>query len=54
VYQFPVERASHLAMREIVRELETNMNLERVTIVCFHQETYEAYRAAEQKFIMTP
>jgi O-acetyl-ADP-ribose deacetylase (regulator of RNase III) len=48
VYRFPVERASHLAMQEIVKELETNRNLEHVVIVCFNQETYEAYRTAEQ------
>jgi O-acetyl-ADP-ribose deacetylase (regulator of RNase III) len=48
VYRFPVERASHLALQEIVKELETNMNLDRVIIVCFNRETYEAYRTAEQ------
>ena len=53
VYRFPVERASRLAMHEIVKELETNRNLELVIIVCFHQETYEAYRAAEQELINT-
>jgi O-acetyl-ADP-ribose deacetylase (regulator of RNase III) len=54
IYRFPVERASHLALQEITKELETNMNLERVIIVCFNQETYEAYRTAEQELIKTP
>jgi O-acetyl-ADP-ribose deacetylase (regulator of RNase III) len=54
IYRFPVERASHLALQEIIKELETNMNIERVIIVCFNQETYEAYRTAEQELIKTP
>jgi O-acetyl-ADP-ribose deacetylase (regulator of RNase III) len=51
IYRFPVERASYLALQEIIKELETNTNLDRVFIVCFNRETYEAYRAAEQKLI---
>ncbi len=49
VYRFPVERASRLALRGIIQELETNMNLERVIIVCFDQGTYETYISAEQE-----
>jgi O-acetyl-ADP-ribose deacetylase len=47
VYRFPIERASRLALREIIQELETNTNLECVTIVCFDRVTYETYLAAE-------
>jgi O-acetyl-ADP-ribose deacetylase len=53
VYRFPVERASRLALREIVHELETNVNLMRAIIVCFDQKTYEAYLTAEQELSKT-
>jgi O-acetyl-ADP-ribose deacetylase (regulator of RNase III) len=49
VYRFPVERASRIALQEIVHELESNMNLERVVVVCFDRGTYEAYTSAEQE-----
>ncbi|MCX6120782.1 MAG: O-acetyl-ADP-ribose deacetylase [Ignavibacteriales bacterium] len=49
VYRFPVERASRLALREIIQELETNTNLKRVIIVCFDRGTYETYISAEQE-----
>ncbi len=49
VYRFPVERASRIALHEIIQELETNTNLEHVIIVCFDRGTYEAYISAEQE-----
>jgi O-acetyl-ADP-ribose deacetylase (regulator of RNase III) len=49
VYRFPIERASRIALHEIIQELETNTNLERVIIVCFDRGTYEAYISAEQE-----
>lgn len=49
VYRFPVERASRLALREIIQEFEANTNLVRVFIVCFDQGTYETYISAEQE-----
>jgi O-acetyl-ADP-ribose deacetylase len=49
VYRFPIERASRLALREIIQELKTNTNLKLVIIVCLNQETYEAYLTAEQE-----
>ena len=49
VYRFPVERASHIALQEIIHELETNANLARVIIVCFDRGTYEAYGVNEQE-----
>ena len=49
VYRFPVERASRLALQEIIQELETNINLERVNIVCFDKKTCEAYLKAEKE-----
>jgi O-acetyl-ADP-ribose deacetylase len=49
VYRFPVERASRLALKECVQELETNILLEHVFIVCFDQGTYDAYKIAEKE-----
>jgi len=49
VYRFPIERASRIALHEIIQELETNTNLKRVIIVCFDRGTYEAYISAEQE-----
>jgi O-acetyl-ADP-ribose deacetylase len=48
VYRFPVDRASRIALKEIVQELETNSTLESVIMVCFDRDTYEAYQSAEQ------
>ena len=48
VYRFPIERASRIALQEIIKELETNTNLTRVIIVCFDRGTYETYVTAEQ------
>jgi len=47
VYRFPVERASRIAMQEIFKELETNVNLQRVLVVCFDHVTYETYLTGE-------
>jgi O-acetyl-ADP-ribose deacetylase len=49
VYRFPIERASRLALREIIQELKTNTNLKLVIIVCFNRETYETYLTVEQE-----
>jgi O-acetyl-ADP-ribose deacetylase len=53
VYRFPVERASRIALQEIIQELETNVKLERVLVVCFDRETYETYITAEQELSQT-
>jgi O-acetyl-ADP-ribose deacetylase len=53
VYRFPVERASRIALQEIIKELETNVKLERVLVVCFDRETYETYITAEQELSQT-
>jgi O-acetyl-ADP-ribose deacetylase len=53
VYRFPVERASRIALQEIIQELETNIKLERVLVVCFDRETYETYITAEQELSQT-
>lgn len=49
VYRYPIERASRIALREIIKELETNTNLAHVIIVCFDRGTYETYLTAEQE-----
>jgi len=49
VYRFPVKRASHIALKEIFRELETNIELERVLVVCFDRITYETYLSVEKE-----
>jgi O-acetyl-ADP-ribose deacetylase (regulator of RNase III) len=49
VYRFPIERASGIALKEIIRELETNVELERVIIVCFDRLSYETYISVEKK-----
>ena len=53
VYRFPVKRASHIALKEIFHELETNIELERVLVVCFDRITYETYISVEKKLSST-
>lgn len=48
-YGFPVERASRIALQEVVHELETNKILKDVIIVCYDKGTYDTYMAAEQE-----
>lgn len=43
-YRFPVERASRIALREIDAYLRQDDTLEKVLIVCFNDDVYEAYR----------
>jgi O-acetyl-ADP-ribose deacetylase (regulator of RNase III) len=45
-YGFPVERASKIAVREIKNFLDRNDSVERVSVVCFDQRTYDAYENA--------
>ena len=49
VYRFPVEQASRIALKEISHALETNQHVERVTIVCFDDNTYDIYRRTVQE-----
>jgi len=49
VYRFPVNRASRIALKEIFHELETNIELERVLVVCFDRTTYETYLSVEKE-----
>ncbi|NLY43542.1 MAG: O-acetyl-ADP-ribose deacetylase [Clostridiaceae bacterium] len=46
-YRFPVERAARIAVNEIKRFLETDISIEKVFMVCFDINTFEAYKKAE-------
>ena len=43
VYGFPKQRAAHIAIRETLKELAENKELERVLLVCFNKDTRTAY-----------
>jgi O-acetyl-ADP-ribose deacetylase len=51
VYAFPVERAARIAVAEIKSFLEANAAVERVLVVCFSEEVYDAYRSALQELV---
>lgn len=48
-YGFPVERASIIALKEIRAFLEKSRTVQKVVIVCFGQEVYDAYQEALKK-----
>jgi O-acetyl-ADP-ribose deacetylase (regulator of RNase III) len=43
VYGFPIDRAAAIAVREIKSFLQANTEVERVLVVCFTADVYEAY-----------
>jgi O-acetyl-ADP-ribose deacetylase (regulator of RNase III) len=45
-YGYPLDRAAPLAMRTIAEALAEHPAIERVTMVCFGQESYRAYSDA--------
>lgn len=45
-YGFPVERASRIALREILAFLAEHPEVDKVVVVCFGQRVYEAYMDA--------
>jgi O-acetyl-ADP-ribose deacetylase (regulator of RNase III) len=45
-YGFPIDRASRIAAKEIRRHIEQNRLPEKVLIVCFDGNTYQAYLQA--------
>jgi O-acetyl-ADP-ribose deacetylase (regulator of RNase III) len=47
-YGFPVERASRIALEEIAAHLEQNEFPEKVLIVCFDEQTFQAYSSSFQ------
>lgn len=44
IYRFPPERATTIAVREVIDFLKKETNLEQVVFVCFSQEMYEIYK----------
>ncbi|MFA5403822.1 MAG: O-acetyl-ADP-ribose deacetylase [Ignavibacteria bacterium] len=46
VYRFPVNRASQIAIREINNFLKSDKSLQKIVIVCFDKNTYDAYVSA--------
>src|SRR5262249_43110688 len=46
VYEFPVDRASKIAVKEIKNFLEKNSSVEKVVVVCFSKGVYDHYMAA--------
>lgn len=50
-YGFPVERACRIALREIRDFLERNSEVDKVQVVCFTPDVYEAYREALQEML---
>ncbi len=42
-YRYPVERAAVIAINEIKRFLEVDSNIEKVWVVCFDEDTFQAY-----------
>jgi O-acetyl-ADP-ribose deacetylase (regulator of RNase III) len=53
VYEFPVERAAPVALRAIrdFLDREATAQIERVTIVCFDEDTYETFLAAAENLV---
>ncbi len=45
-YLFPLKRAAKIALSQIREFLSKNEKLEKVTMVCFDQETFQAYSEA--------
>jgi O-acetyl-ADP-ribose deacetylase (regulator of RNase III) len=50
-YGFPVDRAAGIALAEIKSFLERSTNVERVVLVCFNAEAYDAYCTALQQLV---
>ena len=50
-YRFPVERASLIAVGEIAAFLRENSTFRQIIIVCFNDQTYEAYSSAAEKIM---
>ena len=46
VYGFPVNRASRIALKTIQEAILRDANLNKVTVVCFDEETYRQYQNA--------
>jgi O-acetyl-ADP-ribose deacetylase (regulator of RNase III) len=43
VYGFPIERASEIALNEIINFIKTDSSIENIKIICFGNKPYEIY-----------
>jgi O-acetyl-ADP-ribose deacetylase (regulator of RNase III) len=50
-YGYPLDRAARIAIGEIRRFLETDTEVERVHVVCFNDEVYNAYWEVLQELV---
>lgn len=50
VYRFPVQLAAEIAVREITSFLKTDDTMEQITLVCYDEETKNAYQEALEKW----
>jgi O-acetyl-ADP-ribose deacetylase (regulator of RNase III) len=51
VYGFPIDRAAVIAVREIRAVLDAEPSIERVLVVCFGGDVYEAYSEVLQEMV---
>lgn len=45
IYHFPINRATEIAVSEVINFLQENPSLDKVTFVCFDKAVHEAYLA---------
>ena len=50
-YGFPLQEAAEIAVRETSAGLERYATLERVYLVCFSDEVFQAYRRAYEALV---
>ena len=43
VYRFPIDRATQIAVQEVVDFLNSNSTVEKIIFVCFNDEIYDTY-----------
>ena len=53
VYQYPIERATKIAVTEVKKYLEREDRIIRVFFVCFSSEIYQCYKTAVKEIIVT-
>jgi O-acetyl-ADP-ribose deacetylase (regulator of RNase III) len=49
VYGFPIERASHIALREMNNHLQRAQSVQKIFAVCFSQHDYHIYLASAKR-----
>lgn len=45
VYSFPLERATKIAVEEVLKFLSNDDSIEKVIFACFNEKTYECYQS---------